>query len=173
MLFRSKLAEAKAARVSPTTIPETSQGMSGYNQPAIPTQAIPATISPTQKAPMPAYETTMSPNGEVTPMPSFMKGSATEVRAKEPMMDETKPAEAQPAQDQTAVEGYRQPQQEAAPQAQQQDVPQTPVAKVQKANLDYKDAYDQVEAAYKTADLFKQNGLLLQYQKQQIGRAHV
>ena len=157
-----KLAEAKASRVAPTAIP---QAVSGYSQPA-PTP-MPQEIAPTEKAPMPSYETTMSPNGEVTPMPSFMKGAATESRAKEPMMDETKPAEAQPTQDQTAVEGYRQPQQEAAPQAQaQQEVPQTPVAKVQKANLDYKDAFDQVEAAYKTADLFKQNGLLLQYQKQ-------
>ena len=162
-----KLAEAKAARVSPTAIPETSQGMSGYNQPATPTQAIPATVSPAQKAPMPAYETTMSPNGEVTPMPSFMKGSATEARVKEPMMDETQPVEAQPTQEKTAVEGYRQPQQEAVLQQQvQQEVPQSPVSRVQKANLDYKEAYNQVEAAYKTADLFKQNGLLLQYQKQ-------
>jgi hypothetical protein len=157
-----KLAEAKASRVSPTAIP---QAVSGYNQPAPAT--MPQTVSPTEKAPMPSYETTMSPNGEVTPIPSFMKGVATESRAKEPMMDETKPAEVQPIQEQPAVEGYRQPQQEAAPQAQQvQEVPQTPVTRVQKANLDYKDAYDQVEAAYKTADLFKQNGLLLQYQKQ-------
>ena len=157
-----KLAEAKASKVAPTAIP---QAVSGYSQPA-PTPMT-QEVAPTEKAPMPSYETTMSPNGEVTPMPSFMKGAATESRAKEPMMDETKPAEAQPTQDQTAVEGYRQPQQEAVPQAQaQQEVPQTPVAKVQKANLDYKDAFDQVEAAYKTADLFKQNGLLLQYQKQ-------
>ena len=151
-----KLAEAKAAKVSPTAIPE---AVSGYNQPA--TAPSPQVATPTQGASMPAYETTTSPNGEVTPMPSFMKGSATEARAKEPMMDET-----QPAQDQTAVEGYRQPQHEAAPQQQKEEAPQSPVAKVQKANLEYKDAYDQVEAAYKTADLFKQNGLLLQYQKQ-------
>jgi hypothetical protein len=100
-------------------------------------------------------------------MPSFMKGSATEARVKEPMMDETQPVEAQPTQEKTAVEGYRQPQQEAVLQQQvQQEVPQSPVSRVQKANLDYKEAYNQVEAAYKTADLFKQNGLLLQYQKQ-------
>jgi len=154
-----KLAEAKAARINPTAIPETSQGVSGYNQPAA--TPSPQLATPTQGASMPAYETTTSPNGEVTPMPSFMKGSATEARAKEPMLNET-----QPAQDQTAVEGYRQPQQEAAPQQQKEEAPQSPVAKVQKANLEYKDAYDQVEAAYKTADLFKQNGLLLQYQKQ-------
>jgi hypothetical protein len=154
-----KLAEAKAARINPTAIPETSQGVSGYNQPAA--TPSPQLATPTQGAPMPAYETTTSPNGEVTPMPSFMKGSATEARAKEPMLNET-----QPVQDQTAVEGYRQPQQEAAPQQQKEEAPQSPVAKVQKANLEYKDAYDQVESAYKTAELFKQNGLLLQYQKQ-------
>jgi hypothetical protein len=160
-----KLAEAKASRISPTAIP---QAVDGYNQPAPASQvASPKMEAPTEKAPMPSYETTMSPNGEVTPMPSFMKGSATEARAKEPMMDETQPVEAQPTQEKTAVEGYRQPQQEAVPQQQvQQEVPQSPVSRVQKANLEYKDAYDQVEAAYKTADLFKQNGLLLQYQKQ-------
>ena len=158
-----KLAEAKASRVSPTAIP---QAVDGYTQPAPASQvASPKMEAPTEKAPMPSYETTMSPNGEVTPMPSFMKGSATEARAKEPMMDETQPVEAQPTQEKPAIEGYRQPQQEAVPQ-QEQEVPQTPVTRVQKANLEYKDAYDQVEAAYKTADLFKQNGLLLQYQKQ-------
>jgi len=40
-----KLAEAKAARISPTAIPETSQGVSGYNQPATSEAAAP-TVKP-------------------------------------------------------------------------------------------------------------------------------
>ena len=156
-----KLAESTANRVSPTAIP---QAVDGYNQPAPSSQAVPPRMETLpEKAPMPSYETTMSPSGEVTPMPSFMTGAATEARAKEPVVDETQPVEV--PQEQTAVEGYRQPQQEAVPQ-QEKEVPQTPVTRVQKANLEYKEAFDQVEAAYKTAELFKQNGLLIQYQKQ-------
>ena len=156
-----KLAESTANRVSPTAIP---QAVDGYNQPAPASQAVPPRMETLpEKAPMPSYETTMTPSGEVTPMPSFMTGAATEARAKEPVVDETQPVEA--PQEQTAVEGYRQPQQESVPQ-QEKEVPQTPVTRVQKANLEYKEAFDQVEAAYKTAELFKQNGLLIQYQKQ-------
>jgi len=161
-----KLAESSSRRVDPTSIPQT---VAGYNEPApsaMPSQAVSPRMEPLpEKAPMPSYETTMTPSGEVTPMPSFMKGPATEERAKEPMMDETMPSEAQPKEERPAIEGYREPQQEPVPQ-QEQEVPQTPITKVQKANLEYKEAFDQVESAYKTAELFKQNGLLLQYQKQ-------
>jgi hypothetical protein len=158
-----KLAESTVNRVTPTPIP---QAVDGYNQPAPSSQAVPPRMEALpEKAPMPSYETTMTPSGEVTPMPSFMTGAATEARAKEPVIDETQPVEAQPTQEQPAVEGYRQPQQEVVPQ-QEKEVPQTPVTRVQKANLEYKEAFDQVEAAYKTAELFKQNGLLIQYQKQ-------
>ena len=155
------LAKTKTSQVPPT-VPQT---VVGYNQPA-PTQNMATpTVDTTEATPMPSYETTTTPSGEVSPIPSFMKGPATEQRAKEPMMDETQPAEA--PQEKTAVEGYREPQQEAAPQQQvQEEAPQTPITRVQKANLEYKEAFDQVEAAYKTAELFKQNGLLLQYQKQ-------
>lgn len=162
-----KLAQLKNARVAPPAIDQTPQAPVTSTKPA-PAQDM---VTPTLNA----YESTTTPSGEVSPMPSFMKGPDTEARVKEPTMDETKPAEAQPTEAQpaeapkekVAIEGYRDPQQETAPQQQvQEEAPQTPITRVQKANLDYKEAYDQVDAAYKTADLFKQNGLLLQYQKQ-------
>lgn len=85
-----------------------------------------------------------------TPMPSFMTGAATEERAKEPVMDETKPM----------VEGYTTPKEEPQP------VAKNPIQQAKTATQEYIKATDQVNAAYKTAELFKQNGLLLQYQKQ-------
>lgn len=154
---KEKLAQLTSNKVAPTAIAETPQVAVPSTKPA-PTQDM---VTPTLNA----YDSTTTPSGEVSPMPSFMKGPDTEARVKEPMMDETQPAEA--PKEKVAIEGYREPQQEAAPQQQvQEEVPQTPITRVQKANLEYKEAYDQVEAAYKTADLFKQNGLLLQYQKQ-------
>ena len=89
-----------------------------------------------------------------TPMPSFMTGAATEARAKEPVMDETKPA----------VEGYAT--KTEAPATETQPVVKTPFQQVKVATQDYIKVNDQVNSAYKTAELFKQNGLLLQYQKQ-------
>lgn len=85
-----------------------------------------------------------------TPMPSFMTGAATEERAKEPVMDETKPM----------VEGYTTPKEEPQP------VAKNPIQQAKTATQEYIKVNDQVNAAYKTAELFKQNGLLLQYQKQ-------
>ena len=155
-----KLAQLTRNKVAPPAIDQTPSVST--NKP-VPSQnlAIPTLNS---------YESSTTPSGEVSPMPSFMKGPDTEARLKEPTIDETKPTEAQPAEapkEKVAIEGYREPQQEPAPQQQvQEEVPQTPITRVQKANLDYKEAFDQVESAYKTAELFKQNGLLLQYQKQ-------
>lgn len=164
---KEKLAQLTSNKIAPPAIDQTPQAAVPSTKPT-PAQDM---VTPTLNA----YESTTTPSGEVSPMPSFMKGPDTEARVKEPTLDETKPAEAQPTEAQpaeapkekVAIEGYREPQQEAAPQQQvQEEAPQTPITKVQKANLDYKEAFDQVEAAYKTADLFKQNGLLLQYQKQ-------
>lgn len=90
-----------------------------------------------------------------TPMPSFMTGAATEERAKEPMMDETKPV---------TMEMY--PGKTEQPTTETQPVAKTPFQQVKVDTQDYIKVNDQVNAAYKTAELFKQNGLLLQYQKQ-------
>ena len=85
-----KLADASASRVSPTAIP---QAVDGYSQPVPGSQvASPKMVTLPEKAPMPSYETTMSPNGEVTPMPSFMKGPATEARAKDDLPNPALPA---------------------------------------------------------------------------------
>jgi hypothetical protein len=100
-----------------------------------------------------------SPTG--TPMPSFMTGADTEARAKEPVMDETKPATMEMYPGKTA-----QPTIETQPATETQPVVKTPYQQVKVATNDYIKVNDQVNAAYKTAELFKQNGLLLQYQKQ-------
>ena len=94
-------------------------------------------------------------SAEGTPMPSFMTGAATEERAKEPTIDETKPV---------TMEAY--PGKTAEPTTETQQVAKTPFQQVKIATQDYIKVNDQVNAAYKTAELFKQNGLLLQYQKQ-------
>lgn len=90
-----------------------------------------------------------------TPMPSFMTGAATEERAKEPVMDETQPV---------TMESY--PGKTTEPATETQPVAKTPFQQVRVDTQDFIKATDQVNAAYKTAELFKQNGLLLQYQKQ-------
>ena len=54
----------------------------------------------------------------------------------------------------------------AEPTTETQQVVKTPFQQVKVATQDYIKVNDQVNAAYKTAELFKQNGLLLQYQKQ-------
>lgn len=96
-----------------------------------------------------------------TPMPSFMTGAATEERAKEPVMDETQPVtmESYPGKTSEATT-------ETQPATETQPVAKTPFQQVRVATQDYIKVNDQVNAAYKTAELFKQNGLLLQYQKQ-------
>jgi len=90
-----------------------------------------------------------------TPMPSFMTGAATEERAKEPVIDETKPV---------TMESY--PGKTEEPTVETQPVVKTPIQQAKAATQDFIKVNDQVNAAYKTAELFKQNGLLLQYQKQ-------
>lgn len=102
---------------------------------------------------------TKSANG--TPMPSFMTGAATEARAKEPTIDETKPATMEAYPGKTG-----EPSVETQPSTETQPVAKTPFQQVKVATQDYIKVNDQVNAAYKTAELFKQNGLLLQYQKQ-------
>jgi len=165
-----KLAEAKSARINPTALPEASQGMPSYNQPATSSSmpGLTPTVRSTDGTPMPAFNTGSAPSNAPTgasPMPSFMTGAKAEEAAKQPTQESS--VQEQAPQEKTAVEGYRQPQQETTPQAQQQEeAPQSYINKAKAANLNYKNANDQVESAYKTAELFKQNGLLLQYQKQ-------
>jgi hypothetical protein len=93
-------------------------------------------------------------SAEGTPMPSFMTGAATEARAKEPTIDETKPV---------TMEAYPGKTGEATTETQ---VVRNPIQQAKVDTQDYIKVNDQVNAAYKTAELFKQNGLLLQYQKQ-------
>jgi hypothetical protein len=88
------------------------------------------------------------------PMPSFMTGAATEARAKEPTIDETKPV---------TMEAYPGKTEEPTTETK---VVRNPIQQAKVDTQDYIKVNDQVNAAYKTAELFKQNGLLLQYQKQ-------
>jgi hypothetical protein len=88
----------------------------------------------------------------------------------EVVQDQTEtPAQQGQQQDQVAadssIQGYQgdqQTRQEQPPVNQ----PRTIVQEAKYATQEFKSANDQVESAYKTAELFKQKGLLLQYQKQ-------
>lgn len=163
---KEKLAQLTSNKIAPPAIDQTPQAAVPSTKPTPSQDMVTPTVRAADGTPMPSFNTGTVPSSasETTPMPSFMTGTKAEEAAKEPT-PEAQPAEA--PKEKVAIEGYREPQQEAAPQQQvQEEAPQTPITRVKKANLDYKEAFDQVEAAYKTADLFKQNGLLLQYQKQ-------
>ena len=75
---------------------------------------------------------------------------------------EQPPTETSP-QEQTPVEGYNQP---TSPQETAPPPVNNIATKVKKATLDFNEANDQVDSAYKLAEEFKRAGLLKPYQKQ-------
>ena len=182
-----KLAEAKMA--TPISAPVVPQGYTDTTQPPKADQEKQILSNVVMG------ERPLITNAEGTPMPSFMTGTTTEAAQKEPGTPATVeqvPAWSSLPQDvkdqltnaqtedeynkimsdyqssqQPQIQGYQGEQQaKPAVETQQQEVPPTPYQTMNTANLDLAKAHDDVESAYKTAELFKQNGLLLQYQKQ-------